>query len=70
MTYNKATGLQDVAKAINPNQTDYRSAKDIVSLLSTTQRRANNLKTVADQGFLNAHTLESLPAIAEERRRV
>lgn len=70
-TYNKASGIQDIAKPINPNQTDYRGPKDIVSLLSTTQRRdtKNRLRTLEDKGILNSHTLDSLPDIAEERRR-
>lgn len=69
MTYNKATGIQDIGKQIPDNQIDYRASKDVVSLLSTTQRRKNKLKTITDPGLFNSHTVESLPTIAEERRR-
>jgi hypothetical protein len=69
LTYNKAAGPIDIGKPINPKQTDYRTAKDFVSLLATTQRRQNKLKTIADPGLFNAHTPESLPTIAEELRR-
>ena len=37
VTSNKGAGLGDIGKTIGKNQTDYRNAFDVVSLLSTTQ---------------------------------
>jgi hypothetical protein len=36
-TYNKAVSLADVFKTMPPNQTDFRTANDLVSMLSQTQ---------------------------------
>jgi hypothetical protein len=70
MTYNKGSGFSDVAKTVKNNkQMDYRSAKDIVSLLSETQYN-NRIRYVGqDAGFIDAHSVSNLPDVAEERRR-
>jgi hypothetical protein len=66
LTYNKASGLGDIRRKTNPNQIDYRSPKDIVSLISETQD--TTIKYVGeDAGFLEAHGLSILPTMAERR---
>ena len=66
LTYNKASGFGDIRKQTNPNQIDYRSPKDLVSLLSETQD--TTIKYVGqDEGFINAHSLSILPEVQERR---
>ena len=61
LTYNKAAGLQDIGKKINPKQYDFKSTNDIVSLLAQTQRRKDNvLTTVDDKGIVGSHALKHL----------
>ena len=46
ITYNKGVGLGGLFKSMKRGQHDYRTAKDIVSLLSITQRhnKKNDVK--------------------------
>jgi hypothetical protein len=60
-TYNKGVGYADIGKTIPKNQTDIRTAADIVSALSLTQKYDGNRETI--KGGLNpikAHGLENL----------
>ena len=57
LTYNKAVGLHD-AFQINPkNQTDIRSARDLISSLTPYQKSANKVVTIPSKTFnlLQAH---------------
>lgn len=66
LTYNKAAGLGDIRKKINPNQIDYRSYKDIVSILAETQD--TNIKYITnDKGLLYSHSTDILPSVQERR---
>jgi hypothetical protein len=57
---------KDIRKKTNPNQIDYRSYKDIVSLLAETQD--TNIKYIAnDKGLLYSHGTDILPSIQERR---
>lgn len=69
MTYNKATGLFDARAKVGANQIDYRSPKDIVSLISEVQRRDSHIRHIKDTGLMNSHSVSSLPEVAGERRR-
>lgn len=63
-TFNKAVGIGDIGKTIPKNQTDIRTATDIVSALSLTQKYNGNQETI--KGSLNpikAHGLENLSPV-------
>jgi hypothetical protein len=68
MTFNKAVGLFDARTQVNKNQVDYRSPKDIVSVLSEFQPRDTNIRRIEDAGLLRSHSVDSLPDIVGERR--
>jgi len=60
-TFNKGVGYADIGKSIPKNQTDIRTAADVVSALSLTQKYNGNQETI--KGGLNpikAHGLENL----------
>jgi hypothetical protein len=70
MTYNKGTGLGDLRRNIqNDKQVDYRNRRDLVSLISETQQRNNNIRYVGtgDEGLIEAHGLDILPDVANRR---
>jgi hypothetical protein len=67
-TYNKGTGFADIRKSIkNPKQTDYRHAKDIVSMISETQSDNNIVYVGEDAPFYSAHNVNILPDVAQRR---
>ena len=62
-TYNKGVGLGDIGKAIPKNQTDIRTTRDPVSIISNLQKYNGNLKEIQSpqtQGLLEAHNLNNL----------
>lgn len=59
-TFNKGAGLGTIGKTINPNQTDIRTGKDIVSLLSQTERGGNKQEIQGSSNPLIAHSISQL----------
>lgn len=59
-TFNKGAGLGTIGKAINPNQTDIRTSKDIVSLLSKTERGGTKQEIKGSDNPLVAHSISQL----------
>lgn len=61
-TYNKATGIADIGKTIPKNQKDIRTSGDVVSLIGTTQKHANKLKTINSKNLnaISAHEVKNL----------
>jgi hypothetical protein len=62
-TYNKGAGLGDIGKTIPKNQTDIRTTRDPVSIISNLQKYNGNLKEIQSpqtQGLLEAHNLNNL----------
>jgi hypothetical protein len=59
-TYNKGAGLGTIGKAINPNQTDIRTGRDIVSLLSKTERGGKKIEIQGSDNPLTAHSISQL----------
>ena len=59
-TYNKGAGLGTIGKAINPNQTDIRTGRDIVSLLSKTEHGGTKQEIRGSTNPLEAHSLSQL----------
>jgi hypothetical protein len=59
-TYQKAAGLADIAKTVNPKQTDYRTTGDIVSILSKFQKRHKPIRYVGGPEAVGSHSLTHL----------
>jgi hypothetical protein len=59
-TFNKGTGLGTIGKAINPNQTDIRTGRDIISLLSQTERGGKKIEIQGSSNPLVAHSISQL----------
>jgi hypothetical protein len=67
LTHNKAAGLGDLFKRNDKSrQIDYRTKKDIVSLIAETQD--TNIKYLQDTGFLTSHSLNTLKEGQQDRR--
>jgi hypothetical protein len=62
ITYNKAAGLHDVRQKNPSNQTDVKTSRDIVSLLTPLQQSSNNVVTIK-QDTLNPHTAHMTSAL-------
>jgi hypothetical protein len=62
ITYNKAAGLHDVRQKNPSNQTDVKTSRDIVSLLTPLQQSSNNVVTIK-QDTLNPHTAHMTTAL-------
>jgi hypothetical protein len=61
-TYNKGAGLSDIGKKIPKTQTDIRTDKDVVSLLSLTQRggKRKTISTPLTSNVLSSHSISEL----------
>lgn len=59
-TFNKGAGLGTIGKTINPNQTDIRTGRDIVSLLSKTERGGKKVEIQGSDNPLTAHSISQL----------
>jgi hypothetical protein len=68
ITYNKAAGPSDIFRKNPDNQTDIRTDKDIVSLLSPLQRREKDSITIHHDGFnpISAHTPDDLSKLGDD----
>ena len=60
ITYNKGIGINQIGKKINPNQTDIRHKKDLISLLNLTQHGGKKIEINNKQNLISAHKLKSL----------
>lgn len=60
ITYNKGIGINQIGKKINPNQTDIRHKKDLISLLNLTQHGGKKIEINNNQNLISAHKLKSL----------
>ena len=61
-TYNKGAGIKDIGKKIPDKQTDIRTEKDIVSLLSIGQRggKRKTISTPLTSTVLSSHSISQL----------
>lgn len=61
-TFNKGAGIYDIGKTISPKQTDIRTSKDIVSLLSIGQKGGirKTLETPITTSVLGSHSVSQL----------
>jgi len=59
-TYNKGAGLGSIGQAINPNQLDIRTGRDIVSLLSKTETGGKKIELQGSDNPLVAHSISQL----------
>ena len=64
ITYNKAAGFHDVRQKNPANQTDVKTSRDIVSLLTPLQQSSNKVITIP-QKTLNPHTAHMTSALDE-----
>lgn len=58
-TFNKATVKSDIFKTLRPEQTDYRTTTDVVSLPSMFQKGKKFQTSSKGQSFLSAHSIDS-----------
>jgi uncharacterized protein (DUF4415 family) len=68
ITYNKAAGVSDLFRKNPKNQTDIRTDKDVVSLLSPLQKHKKDTVTIHHDGFnpISAHTPDDLSKLGDE----
>ena len=61
-TFNRAVGLKDIGKTLSEKHTDIRTDKDVVSLLSLTQRggKRSTLKTSPFTSVIGSHSVSEL----------
>jgi hypothetical protein len=59
-TFNKGSGLGSIGRTINPNQTDIRTGRDIISLLSQTERGGKKIEIKGSDNPLIAHSISQL----------
>jgi len=68
ITYNKAAGPSDLFRKNPENQTNIRTDKDVVSLLSPFQKHKKDTITIHHDGFnpISAHTPDDLSKLGDE----
>ena len=68
ITFNKAAGPSDLFRNNPDNQTDIRTDKDVVSLLSPFQKHKKDTITIHHDGFnpISAHTPDDLSKLGDE----
>ena len=61
-TFNRAVGLKDIGKSLSEKHTDIRTDKDVVSLLSLSQRggKRSTLKTSPFTSVIGSHSVSEL----------
>jgi len=68
ITFNKAAGISDLFRNNPENQTDIRTNKDIVSILSPFQKHKKDTITIEHDGFnpISAHSTNDLSKLGDD----
>jgi hypothetical protein len=68
ITFNKAAGVSDLFRTNPENQTDIRTDKDIVSILSPFQKHKKDTITIEHDGFnpISAHSTDDLSKLGDD----